>query len=410
MVAFADLRNGQAFRVVPPLAESFDESPGAPWAALHQPNLGNLGQPWEGIFEQLVTAYASADSADLAAAAAALAEAQVERGGAYVPEAWRIQAEHHYLTLHPFRWAWIFCALTVITLLVTTKRWSSAGYKIAWILAVGAVLIQIAGFVARMIISSRPPVTNMYESVIWVAFGAVVLGLAMEAVHRSRHFLLAASLVALLSLYLADAQGGGALDRAINPLQPVLQDNFWLTTHVLTVTLSYAAFALALGLAHIVIFPAIWKGHTKSVRSLYPYIYRSIQVGVFLLATGVVLGAFWANYSWGRFWDWDPKETWSLVALLSYLALLHGRLAGWWGGFGMAIGSVLGFLTILMAWYGVNFVLGVGLHSYGFGEGGYGLALGFLIFQLALVVVALIRVSGGNRRTPTTPMANAIAD
>ncbi|MFQ3577662.1 MAG: cytochrome c biogenesis protein CcsA, partial [Verrucomicrobiia bacterium] len=181
------------------------------------------------------------------------------------------------------------------------------------------------------------------------------------------------------------------LDPAIHPLQPVLQDNFWLTTHVLTITLSYAAFLLALALAHIVLGKALLGRDVSSLRPVYSYLYRAIQIGVLLLATGVVLGAFWANYSWGRFWDWDPKETWSLVALLGYIFLLHGRIAGWWGGFGLAVGSVFSFLAILMAWYGVNFVLGVGLHSYGFGTGGLGYVITFVAVETLFVVAALVR-------------------
>src|SRR5690606_14365338 len=144
-----------------------------------------------------------------------------------------------------------------------------------------------------------------------------------------------------------------------------LQSNFWLATHVLIITLGYAAFLLALAVAHIALGKVILGG--KPSAAIYNYIYRALQIGVLLLAVGTILGAVWANYSWGRFWDWDPKETWALIALLAYLFLLHGRIAGLWGGFGLAVGSVLGFLTVVMAWYGVNFVLGVGLHSYGFG-------------------------------------------
>ena len=99
----------------------------------------------------------------------------------------------------------------------------------------------------------------------------------------------------------------------------------------------------------------------------------------------------WANYSWGRFWDWDPKETWALITLLGYLIVLHGRIAGKWAGFGMAVGSVLAFQGVLMAWYGVNFVLGVGLHSYGFGTGGFGWALLFVATEIAFVTLASIR-------------------
>ena len=95
-----------------------------------------------------------------------------------------------------------------------------------------------------------------------------------------------------------------------------------------------------------------------------------MQVGVLLIAAGTILGGVWADYSWGRFWGWDPKEVWALITLLVYLIPLHGRFAGWVNTFGLVVASVVCFLSVVMAWYGVNFVLGVGLHSYGFAEGG----------------------------------------
>ena len=107
-----------------------------------------------------------------------------------------------------------------------------------------------------------------------------------------------------------------------------------------------------------------------TIKPLANFIYRTMQVGVLLIAAGTILGGVWADYSWGRFWGWDPKEVWALITLLVYLIPLHGRFAGWVNTFGLVMASVVCFLSVVMAWYGVNFVLGVGLHSYGFVEGG----------------------------------------
>jgi hypothetical protein len=130
-----------------------------------------------------------------------------------------------------------------------------------------------------------------------------------------------------------------------------------------------------------------------------------LQIGVLLLATGTILGGVWANYSWGRFWDWDPKETWALITLLGYLIVLHGRIAGKWAGFGMAMGAVLAFQGVLMAWYGVNFVLGVGLHSYGFGTGGFGWALLFVAAEIGFVLLAIIRKARTAGTASSSPAA-----
>jgi ABC-type transport system involved in cytochrome c biogenesis permease subunit len=106
------------------------------------------------------------------------------------------------------------------------------------------------------------------------------------------------------------------------------------------------------------------------IKPVVNFIYAAMAVGVVLVTAGTILGGVWADYSWGRFWGWDPKEVWALITLLVYLIPLHGRFAGWVNTFGLAMLSIVCFSSVLMAWYGVNFVLGVGLHSYGFTEGG----------------------------------------
>lgn len=330
-------------------------------------------------------ALASGNDAAFAAAAATFRDTMAAIQPRFQPEGWRMSVETLYQKGHPFGWAWKFYLAAGVVLLLGSAR---EGYLAAWLLASIGLLLQVAGFVARTLISGRAPVTNMYESIIWVAFGTVLFALIFEAIYRSRFFLLGALPVAVVSLILADTQPV-ALSPGINPLVPVLRDNFWLSTHVTTITLSYAAFLLALGIGHIALGKVI--AGKKPSSALYNYLYRVLQIGVLLLAVGTILGAVWANYSWGRFWDWDPKETWALVTLLVYLFILHGRIAGKWGGFGMAVGAVLAFLSVLMAWYGVNFVLGAGLHSYGFGSGGFEYAAAFVAIELVFVGVALFR-------------------
>lgn len=338
--------------------------------------------------------FVASDQAVFDEGLAMLRDEQAREGERYQADPGKIAIEAFYQRLHPFRWAWILYLAAGVALMVLPSR-GGVGYVLGWVLALGGFALQLAGFVLRILISGRAPVTNMYESVLWVAFGTVFFALVFEAVHRCRYFLLGAVPVAVVSLILADTQPV-ILDRSITPLVPVLADNFWLTTHVLTITLSYAAFALALGVGHIVLFKTIRGG--KAAPELNQYLYRALQVGVLLLAVGTVLGGVWANYSWGRFWDWDPKETWALVALLSYLFVLHGRIAGKWAGFGTAVGAVLAFQAVIMAWYGVNFILGVGLHSYGFGTGGMPAAVGFVLAELVFVGVAVWRHRAVRRR------------
>ncbi|MDE0118506.1 MAG: cytochrome c biogenesis protein CcsA [Bdellovibrionales bacterium] len=225
----------------------------------------------------------------------------------------------------------------------------------------------------------------MYETVIWVPWVSVILGALLWWRQKMFAIFACACSVALFCLLLADS-APALLDGRLEPLEAVLRSNFWLTTHVLIITMSYSAFFLAFAIGDVLLFMFLYPKGLNKIKSYARCIDRSIQVGVVLLAAGTILGGIWADYSWGRFWGWDPKETWALISLLGYLALLHARLVGWVKEFGLAVGSVLIFFLIVMAWYGVNYVLGQGLHSYGFGSGGVEYVAGFALLHLIYVL------------------------
>ncbi|MBP0020903.1 MAG: cytochrome c biogenesis protein CcsA [Cyanobacteria bacterium SBLK] len=329
------------------------------------------------------------------------------------PPAQKLARETHFYHLHPFAKAWKIYSLAFVLMLLVVLfpafefYWGAMG---AFMMGLG---IHAYGFLDRMAIAGRPPVTNMYESVIWVSFGVAAIAFLFELftftrppqtpdslkpsafvphvtprTMRAKYYLLAAAPLSIVCLLLADSLPA-VLDPSITPLVPVLRDNFWLSVHVPTITLSYASFALALGLGHILLGHYFFAPQaTERIRSLAKWNYGVLQVGVLLLTTGVILGGIWAHFSWGRFWGWDPKETWALIALMCYVIPLHGRLVGWLGDFGMAVTSVVSFNAVLMAWYGVNFVLGQGLHSYGFSTGGSELIVGSIVGVDLLFVLA----------------------
>jgi cytochrome c-type biogenesis protein CcsB len=324
------------------------------------------------------------------------------------PNGTKMELEVAYNTWAPFRFAWILMLLAFVGMLLHL----GSGWRFLHWSAVamysGALVALITGFALRIIIAGRPPVTNMYESVIYVGCGVALFGLLLGLVYRQKYVLTAAAGVATITLILAD-NCPTILDPALQPLQPVLRSNFWLVTHVMTIALSYAAFALAMGIATIMLayYCARSMKHA-AIAALGRFTYKSIQIGVLLLATGTILGGVWADYSWGRFWGWDPKEVWALVALLGYLAVLHARFAGWVGHRGLAALSVICFSLVIMAWYGVNFVLGAGLHSYGFGTGGTGFILTALGLQFLFVILALIR-SRPEERLSTVGLDSTVA-
>jgi len=301
-----------------------------------------------------------------------------------------LKLEVHYSDFHPFRWAWVSYVLSFTMAILV---WIFKKNKLVtgmWAFSILGLLLHAYGFGVRSYLSGRAPVTNMYETVVWVAFGSVIFAMIIEFIYRWRVILAAGTAVGAFCLILSDL-APAVLDPTIQPLEPVLRSNFWLTVHVLSITISYAAFFLAFALGDIGLFFSIKDElkYSDRIKAIVFACYRSIQIGVAFLAPGIILGGVWADYSWGRFWGWDPKETWALIALLGYLAVLHARLSGWIKEFGMLVTSVLSFKLVIMAWYGVNFVLGAGLHTYGFGAGGIEYVGSFVGLHLVYVIFAI---------------------
>lgn len=305
----------------------------------------------------------------------------------------KISAEVLYNSFHPFRWAYIFyfAAMSLLLLVWTLNKESLM--KLVWVFLVCGFVLHTYGFSLRVYIMERAPVSNMYETVIWVSWGVILFSAILELINKFRLILVAGTLVSAFALVIADF-APAVLDPTLQPLEPVLRSNYWLTIHVMTITISYAAFFLAFGLGDIGLVYYL-RGEEKNqdkIKGIVNGIYRAMQIGVAFLAPGIILGGIWADYSWGRFWGWDPKETWALIALLGYLAVLHARYGGMIKHFGMVVTSIVSFSLVIMAWYGVNFVLGAGLHSYGFGAGGLEYVAAFLAAHMLLVIyVAIVR-------------------
>ena len=282
----------------------------------------------------------------------------------------KMQAEVHYNSIKPFRWGWCFYFISLIVLLFSALR------KYFFIPLGMGFLIHTYGIALRSYIMSRPPVSNMFETLLWVPWAALVMAFVFMLIRKKQFPLRVGAVVSFLCLFISDT-ASSILNDQLEPLEAVLRSNFWLSTHVLIITMSYSAFFLAFIMSDFLAFKFL-MGYKQS-RNHFWFLQRVLQAGVFLLTLGTILGAVWADYSWGRFWGWDPKEVWALVSLLGYLALLHAKLQGWIREFGLTLGSILCFFLIIMAWYGVNFVLGKGLHSYGFGTGGFSYVLVFVL-------------------------------
>jgi cytochrome c-type biogenesis protein CcsB len=424
---FAHVMDGSAFLLAPAPQKTTD-----PWIvppAFAQYYDEQQFAPAQTQLQTMANAYVKADGFAFSRAANQLRDNLRQLSPKIYPDESQLRLEYFYNHWDGFyRAAWCY-GIALVLLAIAHLRSASPNaahraaateasgkrsyLKIAGvILAIAGLLFHASGIVMRCLIAGRPPVTNMYESIIWVSFAVSFFGMIFFLRYRTPVYLLAALPVSLVALLLVH-QMPIAMPSSIDPLVPVLRDNFWLTIHVLTITLSYAAFALAMGFGHILLFRYARNPVAAGAdQSMHFWLYRVLQLGVILLAAGTILGGVWANYSWGRFWGWDPKETWALIALLCYILTLHGRLAGWWTQFGLVVASVVCFLAVLMAWYGVNFVLGKGLHSYGFGIGGETYVGGFVIADLLFVGFAIWRYrSSKSPRPPVspTPVAEQIA-
>jgi ABC-type transport system involved in cytochrome c biogenesis permease subunit len=310
-----------------------------------------------------------------------------------------------YHALHPFRIAWVVYLLSLLALCVSLVARPKWVYRTGMVLLLGGIAWSVFSFIWRCSITGWAPVTNIYETVIWVALVGSIVAVAIELTSFTRIPAIAGALAATASGLVADVMPP-EYGSAVRNLMPVLQSNLWLTVHVLTIVSSYAAFLVALVIGNVVVGQFAFAGNPRAVsgsiaQNLH-HLYRALQVGVLLVAAGTILGGLWADVSWGRFWGWDPKEVWALVILLTYVALLHGRFAGWVKPFGLAAGSIAAFLTVLMSWYGVNFVLGAGLHSYGFGTGGQGYVAVFALLQLGYLGVCWWRYRARREATRET--------
>jgi ABC-type transport system involved in cytochrome c biogenesis permease subunit len=231
----------------------------------------------------------------------------------------------------------------------------------------------------------------MAETVIYVPWIAMFSGIVLAKIFSLPAIRYASSLTAAILLTILEMTLSAG---NLSTIQPVLNSQYWLIIHVLMVVGSYGFFVLAGILGHLFLINCFFvkKNPEKSSR-LIAALLQCLYIGTFLLIAGTILGGVWAAESWGRFWDWDPKEAWAFISACGYLMIIHAYRFRHIADFGLAIGSILGLLTISFTWYGVNYILGTGLHSYGFGSGGEIYYYAFLFAEILFVAASGIVIS-----------------
>ena len=302
----------------------------------------------------------------------------------------KLALEVWYYKLRPFECAAVFYFLGFLGFALFERKKALLRLGIFFIFA--ALSFHTLGIGLRVYILSRPPVSNMYESMIFMNWALMVYASFFAVVRKNSLAIATGSIISALVMIYANLL---PIDSSLDVLVPVLRSNYWLTIHVMTIVSSYGAFGLAMALGHRHLFAASFgKLDKKSEEDSASLIFRVIQLGTLLIGTGTFLGGVWANESWGRFWGWDPKETWALITFLGYLIIVHLKYAKKINDFYLALSAVVGFLLVLMTWYGVNFVLGRGLHSYGAGSGGMRWVVYYLIFEGLFVSLIIYRSFG----------------
>jgi len=394
------------------------EHAGGRWSSLSEYQGPRTGKVAEALaaWQQMREAFLADRGGDFAAAADKYVAALVALPAVYRPSAKMIKTELWYNKFNPYRKAWVLLvtgALLAALAMFVKQKWADV---LTGVVIVAGFATLSYGIWLRWTICGHIPSSNMFESLLFLSWGMALFAILAMFAFSQRLVLVTASSVAAIALMLSDIL---PIDGFIRPTTPVLLDTMWMAIHVPVIMVSYSVLALGVVIAHGQLITMAFMPERKSwVSAIDTLHYWYIHVGSILLAVGIMTGSMWAASSWGRYWGWDPKEVWSLVALLGYLTILHVRIdtervPGWayllalvmgvglfclivptlapmsvgkllglggaavgmvvfvvaQGPFATAFKSVLAFWLIIMTYVGVNYVLGIGLHSYGFGTG-----------------------------------------
>ncbi|ATC62866.1 cytochrome C biogenesis protein [Nibricoccus aquaticus] len=301
----------------------------------------------------------------------------------------KTDTEARFNHAEPFYKSMNLYMLAFFVAIASWLRWPDTLGRVAFWLITLAFISTTIGFLARMWIGGYAPVTNLYSSALFVGWVAGGLCLALEAIYKNAIGSVAAGMIGFGTLLIAHhlSLTGDTLEM----MRAVLDSNFWLATHVITVTAGYGATFLAGFLAIIYIFRGLFTRSLDKTTAdtLTRMVYGIVCFAMFFSFVGTILGGIWADQSWGRFWGWDPKENGALIIVIWNAIILHAR----WGGLvkqrGIMALAVFGNIVTGWSWFGTN-LLEVGLHSYGFTDNGAKTLAIFVIAQLAIIALALI--------------------
>lgn len=266
-------------------------------------------------------------------------------------------------------------------------------------LLIAAVLVHSLAIGLRIYLQDRPPVTNLYSSAVFVGWASVLVGVFLERLYPFGVSLLGSAMIGISTLIIAHNLGNDG--DTMQMMQAVLDSNFWLATHVITITLGYSATFLAGAIAAVYLLGRAFSSAItpERERAMIRMVYGVVCFALLLSFVGTVLGGIWADQSWGRFWGWDPKENGAALVVLINAIILHAR----WGGLvrarGIAALAVVGNIVTVWSWFGTN-MLGVGLHAYGFMDAASFWLAVFVGSQLLLIATAWFPARRASAQNP----------
>lgn len=311
-------------------------------------------------------------------------------GDTYLPL--KLQTETAYNVIQPYRYSLGLYALAFLASLALLNKAGRVARLMPYSLLGAGFMLHLYGIISRIIILQRPPVSDLYESILFVGVVLVLCGLVFAWRNRDQTVIAAVAFLGAALQILGFTLNTEA--ETLQVLQAVLDTKFWLATHVIIITLGYAACLLTSAAAHMHLLRTNRKSLALNQKS-FRLCYILAFISLLLICTGTLLGGVWADQSWGRFWGWDPKENGALLIALWLIWLLHGKVTGHFEEFGFSIGLSLMVLVVALSWIGVN-LLGVGLHSYGFMDGSVTSLLVLFAAEFSFILFVLKRKRNEN--------------
>ncbi len=296
--------------------------------------------------------------------------------------------EHYFILANPFFLALLLYLASMFLLFCSYVRFPAFLQQLTLYCFKSAFFLHTVGIVLRFYISGRPPVTNLYSSAVFVGWFAIVLALFLEKRFKNTLGILVSTLIGFSTLIIAHHLSFQGDTMAL--MQAVLDSNFWLSTHVITVTMGYSGTFLAGFLAIIYILCGLYTQRLTPTLSkqLYAMVFGIACFSLLFSFIGTVLGGIWADQSWGRFWGWDPKENGALLIIIWLAIMLHARIGGFVQAKGFMVMAVFGNIVTSFSWFGVN-MLGIGLHSYGFMDSAVMWLVLFMLSQLLVMGIGI---------------------